>query len=116
MPRRGSSRSICLPRHTGEVARGGAVYSAFAGRGKLQSRRLQISDHGLQNHLWGLPPPPRMTGDPPPPPPQSAGTGGGRFMSSLSECALENQSVAHNPPQKARPRPRRDPPPPTPPP
>ena len=43
------------PPSSGEVAQ-------RAGGGKLQSRRLQISDHGLQNHLWGLPPPPRMTG------------------------------------------------------
>src|SRR5713101_2651383 len=32
-----------------------------AGGGKPQSKRLQISDHGLQDHPWGLPPPPRMT-------------------------------------------------------
>ncbi len=38
---------------TGEVAR-------RARGGKLQSRRLRISDHG-SNRLWGFPPPPRMT-------------------------------------------------------
>src|SRR5260370_1230712 len=33
-----------------------------AGGGKPPSKRLQISDHGLQDHPWGLPPPPRKTG------------------------------------------------------